>query len=68
LVNGAVTEFLDKPFDDGPVGSHRIFFGMGVVMIDPDFCCFGKFHGIPPWVKRFMVCAAPKVNRMISTC
>jgi hypothetical protein len=26
LVDGSITEFLDKPLDDGPVGSHRIFF------------------------------------------
>jgi hypothetical protein len=29
LINATVTEFLDKPFDDGPVGSHRIFFSNG---------------------------------------
>jgi hypothetical protein len=26
LVDGSITEFFDIPFDDGPVGSHRIFF------------------------------------------
>ena len=24
--DGSITEFLDKPLDDGPVGSHRTFF------------------------------------------
>ena len=26
LVDGSITEFPDIPLDDGPVGSHRIFF------------------------------------------
>ena len=26
LVDGSITEFIDIPLDDGPVGSHRIFF------------------------------------------
>ena len=26
LLDGAITKFLDKPFDDGPADSHRIFF------------------------------------------
>ena len=29
LVGRIIAEFLDKPFDDGPVGSHRIFFSNG---------------------------------------
>ena len=29
LVDGAITEFMDKPLDDGPLGSHRIFFSNG---------------------------------------
>jgi hypothetical protein len=29
LLNGTITEFLDKPLDDGPVSSHRIFFSNG---------------------------------------
>ena len=29
LVDGSITEFLDKPLDDGPVGSHRVFFSNG---------------------------------------
>ena len=40
LLNGTIAEFMDKPFDDGLVGSHRIFFRMGLVVIDPDFSCF----------------------------
>jgi hypothetical protein len=27
--DGAITGFMDKPFDDGPVGSYRIFFWNG---------------------------------------
>ena len=29
LVDGAITEFFDIPFDDCLVGSHRIFFSNG---------------------------------------
>jgi hypothetical protein len=29
LFNGSIAKFMDKPFDDGPVGSHRIFFSNG---------------------------------------
>jgi hypothetical protein len=29
LLDGTIAEFMDKPFDDGPVGSHRIFFSNG---------------------------------------
>ena len=41
LFDGSFTEFFDIAFNDGPVGSHRIFFRMGLVAIDPDFSCFG---------------------------
>jgi hypothetical protein len=38
-------------------------FRMGLVVIDPDFGCFGKLHGLPPWAKRFMILGmAPKVS------
>jgi hypothetical protein len=30
---------------------------MGLVVIDPDFGGFGKFHGIPPWVKGLKIWA-----------
>ena len=30
---------------------------MGLVVIDPDFCCFGQFHGLPPSVKGFVIWA-----------
>jgi len=62
LVDVTITEFLDKPLDDGPVGSYRVLFRMGFVVIDPDFGSVGKFHGLPPWVKGFMIWAAPKVS------
>jgi hypothetical protein len=62
LIDGAIAEFMDKPFDDGPVGSHRIFFRMGLVLINPDFGCFGKFHGIPPCVKGLTIRADPKAS------
>jgi hypothetical protein len=55
FINGSIAEFLNKLFDDGPVGSHRIFFRMGLVVIDPDFGCFGKFHGQPPSVNGLTI-------------
>jgi hypothetical protein len=42
--------------------SDSIFFRMGLVLIDPDFGCFGKFHGIPPWVKGLTIRIVPKVS------
>ena len=45
LLDGSIIEFFDIPLDDGPVGSHRIFFWDALVVIDQDFGCFGKFHG-----------------------
>ena len=41
LFDGSITELPDIAFNDGPVGSHRIFFPMGLVAIDPNFGCFG---------------------------
>ena len=35
---------------------------MGLVVIDPDFGCFGKFHGLPPWVNGFSIRPAPKIS------
>ncbi len=29
MVDGSITEFFDIPLDDGPVGSHRIFYSNG---------------------------------------
>jgi hypothetical protein len=46
LIGRTITELPDESFDDGPVGSYRIFFRMGFVAIDPDFGCFGKSHGL----------------------
>ncbi len=63
LIDGAITEFFNVLLDDGPVGSRRIFFRMGLVVIDPDFSCFGQFHGLPPAVKGFEFWAAPKVSQ-----
>jgi hypothetical protein len=41
LFDGSITELPDIAFNDGPVGSHRIFFPMGLVAIDPNFGWFG---------------------------
>ena len=60
---GTITEFLNEPVDDGVVGSYGNFFKIGLLVIDPDFGCFGKFHGLPPWAKRFMILGmVPKVS------
>ena len=35
LIDRSITKFPDVPLDDGLVGSHRIIFRMGLVVIDP---------------------------------
>jgi hypothetical protein len=39
LINGTIAVFMNKPSDDGPVSSHRIFFRVDLVVIDPGFGC-----------------------------
>jgi hypothetical protein len=34
LLYGSITEFMDKPSDNSPVSSHRVFLGMCLVAID----------------------------------
>jgi hypothetical protein len=62
LVDGSITKFLDVPFDDGPVGSHRIFFSNGSCGNRSRFWLLWKVSWQPPWVKGLTIRVAPKVS------